>query len=133
MIKNKLRQSYEFESIEPEECLQSRPFINGAGVGVNVLMIMSQHSDLTVTICIKPIQSDVHVSGSIKREGAWELETVNNVIRAMQSFPDATFLGEYKAVMRRFLLISSLRHRGQPRDVRRGGGRHEQTSGGCGR
>ena len=91
---NELRQSYEFESIEPEECLQSRPFINGAGVGVNVLMIMSQHSDLTVKICIKPIQSDVHVSGSIKREGAWELETVNNVIRAMQSFPDATFLGE---------------------------------------
>ena len=74
--------------------MQSRPFINGAGVGVNVLMIMSQHSDLTVKICIKPIQSDIHVSGSIKREGAWELETVNNVIRAMQSFPDATFLGE---------------------------------------
>ena len=74
--------------------MQSRPFINGAGFGVNVLMIMSQHSDLTVKICIKPIQSDVHVSGSIKREGAWELETVNNVIRAMQSFPNATFLGE---------------------------------------
>ena len=32
------------------------------------------------------------MSGSIKRQGAWELKTVNNVIGAMQEFPDATFL-----------------------------------------
>ena len=50
-------------------------------------------------ICIKPISTDIHVSGSIKRDGAWELQTVNNVIKAMQRFPNATFLGGRREVI----------------------------------
>ena len=48
--------------------------------------------ELTTTICIKPLDRDIHVSGNIEREGAWEKEIVNNVIRAMQSYPGAVFL-----------------------------------------
>ena len=40
--------------------------------------------------------SDVHVSGQIQREGAWEYETVNNVVIAMRKFERATFLGKDK-------------------------------------
>ena len=62
---------------------------------VSNICIDSSYLDISVKICIKPVSSDVHVSGSIKREGAWELQTVNNVIKAMQRFPNATFLGRW--------------------------------------
>ena len=83
----------EFVTIEPQECLQSRKFLNGVNVRIQTLpLYRCSYLDITVQICIKPISTDIHVSGSIKREGAWELETVNNVIKAMQKFPEATFL-----------------------------------------
>ena len=45
-------------------------------------------------MCIKPVATDVHVSGMIKNGGAWEFDTVNNVVKAMAKFENATFLGE---------------------------------------
>ena len=53
---------------------------------------------MTTIICIKPLEvgkenSDQIISRSIKNTGAWEAEIVNNVIRALNNFPGATFLG----------------------------------------
>ena len=50
--------------------------------------------DITAQICIKPIESDAVISGSIKSGGAWEPHIVNSVITAMKRFPNALFLGE---------------------------------------
>ena len=49
-------------------------------------------SGLKTTICIKPVSRDIHVSGTIKREGSWEQDIINNVIRAMEAHPSAVFL-----------------------------------------
>lgn len=38
------------------------------------------------------MEQDTAVSGSIKNSGAWEQATVNNVIKAMESYPSAVFL-----------------------------------------
>ena len=44
-------------------------------------------------MCVKPVSTDIHVSGSIVRQGAWEFGTVNNLVKIMTTFPGATFLG----------------------------------------
>lgn len=53
---------------------------------------------MTTIICIKPLEvgkdnSDQVISRVIKDTGAWEAGHVNNVIRAVNNYPDATFLG----------------------------------------
>ena len=55
-------------------------------------------ADVTTIICIKPLEvgkdnSDQVISRVIKDTGAWEAGIVNNVIRALNIFPGATFLG----------------------------------------
>ena len=55
-------------------------------------------ADVTTIICIKPLEvgkdnSDQVISRVIKDTGAWEAGHVNNVIRAVNNYPDATFLG----------------------------------------
>ena len=53
---------------------------------------------ISTIICIKPFetghnQEDPIISKEIKDSGAWEKDIVNNVVRAVKKFPDATFLG----------------------------------------
>ena len=55
---------------------------------------------ISTIICIKPSEEglsetsvDVVISKSIKETGAYEEHIVNNVIWAMNRFPEATFLG----------------------------------------
>lgn len=55
-------------------------------------------TDVSTIICIKQFgkgmnQSDTVISKSIKHQGAWEKPIVDNVIRALSKFPEATFLG----------------------------------------
>ena len=45
-------------------------------------------------MCIKPLEIDITISGGIESQGAWEFNLVNNVVRAMAKFADATFLGK---------------------------------------
>ena len=46
-------------------------------------------------MCIKPLDIDNTISGGIEKEGAWEFSLVNNVVKVMDKFPEATFLGIY--------------------------------------
>ena len=55
-------------------------------------------------MCVKPVSTDVHVSGSIVRQGAWEFGTVNNLVEIMTTFPGATFLG-IKTAFRGIMMI----------------------------
>ena len=103
-----LRRIEEFEPITPQQCVQSKTFQNGQYFYLELefrrilqLLILCQTVDISVKICIKPISTDIHVSGSILREGAWEKDTVNNVITAMNRFQDATFLGRLEKTMER--------------------------------
>ena len=92
-----LRKMEEFEKISPQQCVQSKTFLNGGYCCCLVVRgYKCQTLDISVQICIKPIATDIHVSGSILREGAWEKDTVNNVIGAMNKFQDATFLGRQR-------------------------------------
>ena len=55
-------------------------------------------ADVTTIICIRPLEvgkdnSDQVISRVIKDTGAWEAPIVNNVIRGLNNFPGATFLG----------------------------------------
>ena len=50
-----------------------------------MIPIRDPNLDISVKICIKP--------GHSKREPVWHRERVNHVIKAMQRFRDATFLG----------------------------------------
>ena len=59
---------------------------------------VSFYAGISTIICIKPFekghnQEDLVISKAIKKTGAWEKDIVNNVIRAVNKFPDATFLG----------------------------------------
>ena len=53
----------------------------------------SSFSGLTARICIKPYSLDKVVSNSIRKFGAWELNYVNTIIKMIEKFPKATFLG----------------------------------------
>ena len=44
-------------------------------------------------MCIKPLEVDITISGGIESQGAWEYNMVNTVVKAMDKFKDATFLG----------------------------------------
>ena len=46
-------------------------------------------------MCVKPVGTDIHVSGGILNSGAWEYDIVNNIVQIMTDFPNATFLGNY--------------------------------------
>jgi len=43
-------------------------------------------------MCIKPIHTDVHVSGLIKSQGGWETDIVRNVVRVLNKYLDAVLL-----------------------------------------
>ena len=53
----------------------------------------------------------MHVSGAIERQGAWERETVNNVIRAMEAHPGAVFLDIGANIGMYTLVIAAMRRR----------------------
>jgi len=73
---NELTLPEQFSSIKPKECIESKTFENG----------------ISAIICIKPLERDMWVSGTIKKTGAWETETLINVIKVLNSFKNATFL-----------------------------------------
>ena len=54
---------------------------------------------------------DTHVSGAIERQGAWERETVNNVIRAMEAHPGMVFLDIGANIGMYTLVIAAMRRR----------------------
>ena len=66
---------------------------------------------LRTTICIKPVARDIHVSGAIEREGAWERDTVNNVISAMEAHPGAVFLDIGANIGMYTVVIAAMRRR----------------------
>ena len=51
-------------------------------------------SDVTTIICVKSAAVDTHISGSIIRGGLWEPTITANIMKAMEAFPNATFLGD---------------------------------------
>ena len=53
-------------------------------------------------MCIKPLEIDRTISGGIEKEGAWEYNLVNNVVKAMARFADATFLGIVGSLLFKF-------------------------------
>ncbi len=50
-------------------------------------------------MCIKPLNIDRWVSGSIDKEGAWEKDIVNNVIRAAVFLDVGANIGGYAVVI----------------------------------
>ena len=56
---------------------------------------LSSYLDITTSICIKPASIDKFVSFNIRENGAWEPNFVNSVLKIVQRFPEATFLGFY--------------------------------------
>ena len=65
---------------------------------VNIFLLkcpinLSSYSDITTRICIKPASVDRFVSMNIRSYGAWEPNFVNCVLKIVQRFPEATFLG----------------------------------------
>ena len=54
----------------------------------------SECSGISAIICIKPLDKDMWVSGTIKKTGAWETETLINVIEVLNRFKNATFVGK---------------------------------------
>eukprot|EP00092_Neocalanus_flemingeri_P007749 GFUD01008367.1.p1 GENE.GFUD01008367.1~~GFUD01008367.1.p1 ORF type:complete len:316 (-),score=69.27 GFUD01008367.1:90-1037(-) len=63
-------------NVMPYKCLPTAQFQGG----------------LTPLICLKALEVDKTISGSIESTGAWEYNLVNNVVKAMDKFDDATFL-----------------------------------------
>ena len=51
---------------------------------------LSSYLGITPRICIKP---SVLLSRYIKQHGSWEPQLVNNILKMVQRFPEATFLG----------------------------------------
>ena len=51
------------------------------------------------------------MSGAIERQGAWERETVNNVVRAMEAHPGAVFLDIGANIGMYTLVIAAMRRR----------------------
>ena len=62
-------------------------------------------------MCIKPLNIDRWVSGSIDKEGAWEKDIVNNVIRAMEAYPSAVFLDVGANIGGYAVVIAAMRRR----------------------
>lgn len=80
LLLNELTHQDQFALITPKECIESKTFRNG-------------RTNLSAIICIKPIERDVWVSGTIKKTGAWETETILNLIDVLNKFENATFVG----------------------------------------
>ena len=92
MLLQELRQPSEFVNIEPPECVKTRGLMNGKKVVLNAIYL-SSYLGLTSKICIKPMSIDRIVSKYIRKFGAWEPKLVNSVLKMVQKFPEATFLG----------------------------------------
>jgi len=73
---NELLEPGQFVEIEPQECLPLAEFDGG----------------IKTEMCIKPVETDIWVSGAIKAYGSFEYTYVNNVVKAMTKFENATFL-----------------------------------------
>jgi len=73
---NELLEPEQFVEIEPQECLPLAEFDGG----------------IKTEMCIKPVETDIWVSGAIKAYGSFEYTYVNNVVKAMAKFENATFL-----------------------------------------
>ena len=77
---NELTQPEHFPPVRPKECIESKSFRYGG-------------TDISAIICIKPLETDIWVSGTIKKTGAWETETISNVIHILSRFRNAIFVG----------------------------------------
>ena len=87
--------------VEPEECVRTKQFEGGEKEGATLLILnVILPTGVSTIVCIKPTESgdsqnlsDNVISKSIRDTGAWEGFNVNNVVRAVNRFPEATFLG----------------------------------------
>ena len=61
-------------------------------MAVNSIFSIGLFWGITATLCVKDRSTDIYVSGSILTGGAWEYGIVNNVVKLMEQFGDATFL-----------------------------------------
>ena len=84
MTKNKINQLTEFPEFN-----QSRIF-DCIERTLNYKLALS---DVTTIICVKSAEVDTFISGSIVRGGLWEPTITANIMKAMEAFPNATFLG----------------------------------------
>ena len=140
-ILKELTKLEEFEGIEPEECLLTRPFINS--------MVERKVLFLFRTLTFRPIRtylykacihwhSRVWVYKERRRMGDEDSEHGHHGNAEVPS----SYLPRYKSQenapnLTKFFIqvrfISFSRHRSQPRYVHRGGGCPEQDRSGCGR
>ena len=125
--------------VEPEECVRTKQFEGGEKEGATLLILnVILPTGVSTIVCIKPTESgdsqnlsDNVISKSIRDTGAWEGFNVNNVVRAVNRFPEATFLGNS---LDQNVTFNPLHRRGlQHRDVLPGGGGHGQAGGRGGR
>ena len=95
MLLQELSQPSDFVKIDSPECIETRGLINGE----NAFACFSTpfiNLGTTPWICIKPLSVDTIVSNHIRIYGAWEPKYVNSVLKMVQRFPEATFLGSTK-------------------------------------
>ena len=101
---NELLQPGQFVEIEPQECLQLAEFDGGLNLKF-VFFFLHTFIGLKTKMCIKPLEIDIWVSGTIKSNGAFEYNIVNNVVKAMRKFETATFLGERRCISIPFVTV----------------------------
>jgi len=97
LLLNELTHPDQFALITPKECIESKTFRNG-------------RTNLSAIICIKPIERDVWVSGTIKKTGAWETETILNLIDVLNKFENATFV-DIGANIGMYTVLAAAMHR----------------------
>jgi len=97
LLLNELTHQDQFALITPKECIESKTFRNG-------------RTNLSAIICIKPIERDVWVSGTIKKTGAWETETILNLIDVLNKFENATFV-DIGANIGMYTVLAAAMHR----------------------
>ena len=89
MLIQELSQPSDFVKINPPECVEID--YNGEHVFCSICHLdLSSYLGVTPRICIKP---SVLLSRHIKKDGSWEPDNVNTILKVVQRFPEATFLG----------------------------------------
>ena len=96
MLVNELRKPCDLVKIDPPECIEVKGLFNGKKkTSTEILFILIYRNILGTSprICIKPVSIDRVVSKYIKQFGAWEPGLVNSILKMVQRFPGAMFLG----------------------------------------
>ena len=90
MLLQELIQPNDFVKIGPPECVKIE--YNGKH-GFVPLVPWISYLGVTPRICLKP---SVLLTKYVKKTGSWDPINVNSILRLVQKFPEATFLGSTK-------------------------------------